>query len=175
MDPYSFGYNHQTGTDQYTSATQLVQELVSTIAKGGNFLLNIGPEASGRIPKIMKDTLLTMGRWIDRVEESIFDAVPYWVTSYDFYEPNQPLYFTQSKDGQSFYIFCLNKPLGRRLVVRTKVPIHSNSKITLLQSEPKREEHLQWRMATNDRLIVTVPDHVVDQEDILWVFKIDSP
>lgn len=134
--------------------------------------MNIGPESSGRIPDVMKQTLLQIGRWIDRVEESLFETVPYWVTSYDFHEPNQPLYFAQSVDGQKFYIFSVNKPVGGKLVVKTKVPVHPQSRLSLLVD---KIEYLKWRVASNDRLIVEVPDHVVDQEDILWVFKVEAP
>lgn len=170
----NISFNHQTKTDQYTPTVSLLQELVSVIAKGGNFLLNIGPEASGHIPHVMRKTLYEMGQWIDRVDESIFDSVPYWVTSSDMHEPGQPLYFTQSKNGKSFYIFSLEAPLNRCIVVKTKVPLHPEGTISLLSSSYKNE-HLKWRMTSNDRLIINVPDHIVDQEHLLWVFKIEAP
>ncbi|KAL9548859.1 hypothetical protein PS6_006384 [Mucor atramentarius] len=167
-------YNHQTKPDQYASTESLLQELVSVIAKGGNFLLNIGPEASGHVPHVMRKTLYEIGQWIDHVDESIFDSEPYWVTSHDMHEPGQPLYFTQSKNGKSFYIFSFKAPLSRCIVVKTKVPLHPQSTISLLSSAYK-EEGLKWRMARNDRLIINVPDHIIDQEHLLWVFKIDAP
>lgn len=143
------------------------------MSKGGNFLLNIGPEASGHIPSIMSHTLRTMGVWIDKVEESIFDAIPYWVTSNDFFELGQPLYFMQSKDGQTFYIFSFERPLGERLVIKTTIPLHSQSRISLMTL--RKPEYLDWRIFSNGRLIVTVPNHVLDQEELLWVFKVEAP
>jgi alpha-L-fucosidase len=150
-----------------------LQELVSVVSKGGNFLLNIGPEASGHIPHVMSRTLRAMGSWIDKVEESIFDAVPYWVTSHDFFEPGQPLYFMQSKNGQTFYVFSFEKPLGGRLVVKTTLPLHAQSRISLMTFETT--EYLDWRIFSNGRLMVTVPDHILDQERLLWVFKVEAP
>ncbi|KAI9470089.1 MAG: alpha-L-fucosidase-domain-containing protein [Benjaminiella poitrasii] len=167
IDPHSFGFNHQTKTNQYASTLSLIQELVSVVSRGGNFLLNIGPDGSGYIPDVMQVKLLEIGAWIDRVKESIFDTVPYWVTPSDFSIPGQPLYFTQSRLG-CFYIFSLNRPTGRRLVVRTKVPLHPQSKISLL---PTRE-YLNWEYSRGKILIIHVPEHVVDQETLLWVFKI---
>lgn len=144
------------------------------MSKGGNFLLNIGPEASGHIPHVMSRTLRTMGAWIDMVEESIFDTVPYWVASHDLFEPGQPLYFMQSKNGQTFYIFSFKRPLGGRLVIKTTLPLHDQSRISLmtLQQQP---EYLDWRVFSNGRLMVTVPDHVLNQEKLLWVFKLEVP
>lgn len=170
----SCSFNHQTRPDQYATTVSLLQELVSVVAKGGNFLLNIGPEASGHVPHVMRRTLYEMGQWIDRVDESIFDSVPYWVTSQDLHEPGQPLYFTQSKNGRSFYIFSFQPPLSHCIVVKTKVPLHSQSTISLLSSAYK-EESLKWRMTSNNRLIINVPDHIVDQEHLLWVFRIEAP
>ncbi|CEP15883.1 hypothetical protein [Parasitella parasitica] len=167
-------FNHQTRDDQYASTTSLLQELVSVVSRGGNFLLNIGPEASGHIPHVMQKTLYEMGQWLDRVDESIFDSVPYWVASSDLHEPGQPLYFTQARDGRAFYVFSFNPPLDRRVVVKTKVPLHPNATISLLSSSDKKE-HLKWRMTNSDKLIINVPDHVMDREHLLWVFKIEAP
>ncbi|KAI8641770.1 putative alpha-L-fucosidase [Parasitella parasitica] len=173
IDPHSFGFNHQTRPDQYASTESLLQELVSVVAKGGNFLLNIGPEASGHIPHIMRKTLDEIGQWLDRVDESIFDSVPYWVASSDLHEPGQPLYFTQAKNGKSFYVFSFQPPLARCVIVKTKVPLHPDGTISLLSSS--KQERLKWRMTSNDRLIIHVPDHVMDQEHLLWVFKMEAP
>ena len=136
-------------------------------------MLNIGPEASGLVPSIMTNTLLDMGKWINRVNEAIFDSVPYWVTHQDEYTPNQPLYFMQSVNGKSFYIFSFLKPQLQRLVVKTKIPLHPYSNITLLsQSNP---EKLQWNINQNDALIVNVPESISSTEDKIWVFKVEAP
>ncbi len=137
-------------------------------------MLNIGPEASGLVPNVMVNTLIEMGRWIDKVEESIFDSVPYWVTSIDFNEPGQPLYFMQSKNGKSFYIFSFEKPLGERLVVKSKLPLHQESKISLF-TKKKNTEYLNWKIYNNGRLIVDVPNRILNTEKSLWVFKIEAP
>ncbi|KAI8984393.1 glycoside hydrolase superfamily [Mycotypha africana] len=175
IDPHSFGFNHETRPDQYATVEVLLQELVSTISKGGNFLLNIGPEMSGRISPVVRARLLEMGQWIDRVGESLFTTVPYWVTSADFCEPSQSLYFTQAKDGSAFYIFKFEAPLSKRVVIQTKVPLHENSLITLLSSKRFSKEILQWRIVSTDRLIIYIPEHMLDRNELLWVFKIEAP
>ncbi|MBK8558107.1 MAG: alpha-L-fucosidase [Lewinellaceae bacterium] len=37
--------------------------LVDKVSRGGNFLLDIGPDAHGKTPPIMQDRLLDIGRW----------------------------------------------------------------------------------------------------------------
>ncbi|KAG2198821.1 hypothetical protein INT47_000737 [Mucor saturninus] len=175
VDPHSFGFNRETKPHQYTTTVSLLQELVSTISKGGNFLLNIGPEASGLIPPTMVNTLLEMGRWIDKTSDAIFNSVPYWVTPTDFNEPGQPLYFMHSKDHKTFYVFSFNRPSAQRLVIKSSLPLHEDAKISLITKERYGEQLLNWKVFSNGRLIVDVPDNVLDLEKLMWVFKIVSP
>jgi alpha-L-fucosidase len=170
-----FSFNHQTKPYQYASTASLLRELIVTISKGGNFLLNVGPDASGLLHNVMVNTLLDMGRWIDKVHEAIFDSVPYWVAVSDFNEAGQPLYFMQSKDGKSIYVFSFERPQARGLVIRANLPLHSESKISLLTKKKTIEEYLDWDVYSNGRLIVDVPDRVLDMEKMIWVFKIEAP
>ena len=39
--------------------------LCDIVSRGGNFLLDIGPTADGRIPVIMEDRLIKIGEWLD--------------------------------------------------------------------------------------------------------------
>ena len=60
----SFGYNRFETDADYLSAEQCVELLVSTVSRGGNLLLNVGPDSRGRIPPPMRDRLLAIGRWL---------------------------------------------------------------------------------------------------------------
>ena len=50
--------------DKYKSAHTLVHLLVDIVAKGGNFLLNIGPDADGQFPPLTLDRLRKLGAWM---------------------------------------------------------------------------------------------------------------
>jgi len=50
--------------DNYKSPRQLIQLLVDIVAKGGNFLLNIGPDADGQFAPAAVERLDEIGRWM---------------------------------------------------------------------------------------------------------------
>lgn len=56
----------------YTSATDLICQLVETAAKGGNFLLNFGIDPAGQIDPAVTERLNDIGRWLRRNGESIY-------------------------------------------------------------------------------------------------------
>ena len=68
----SFGYNRFETAEQYMSREKCVETLVQIVSGGGNLLLNVGPTADGRIPAIMQDRLLAIGRWLKVNGEAIY-------------------------------------------------------------------------------------------------------
>jgi len=50
----------------------IIRRLVEIVSKGGNYLLNIGPDGLGRIPGPSREILLETGRWIGLYGESIY-------------------------------------------------------------------------------------------------------
>ena len=62
---HSFAFNRAENYDIYSSRTECIQKLIDLVSKGGNLLLDIGPDDDGTIPLIMVDRLLAMGRWLD--------------------------------------------------------------------------------------------------------------
>ena len=66
----AWGYHAQ---DKYFKpAPMLVRKLVECVSKGGNLLLNVGPDARGRIPDASLNILQEIGRWMKRNSESIY-------------------------------------------------------------------------------------------------------
>ena len=69
-------WGFKTHDHNWKSTTQLIQNLVDIVSKGGNYLLNIGPDAEGAIPEPSVDRLEAMGAWLDVNGESIYGTQP---------------------------------------------------------------------------------------------------
>lgn len=81
----------------------LICKLSDIVSKGGNYLLNIGPTAEGKIPKESQEILRTIGEWLDVNGEAIYETSPS-----PFYFPDITWRCTQ-KPGKLF-IHILNWP-----------------------------------------------------------------
>ncbi len=58
----SWGYS---AIDQdFCSASEIIWDLVSVTARGGTYMVNVGPDRSGSIPEALRHSLLKCGAWL---------------------------------------------------------------------------------------------------------------
>ena len=94
--------------DNYKSTTQLIHLLAEVVSKGGNLLLNVGPDADGNIPPEAVARMKEIGAWLRVNGEAIFDTKP--LPPYG----GGRVCYTQSKDGKHKYaIVLLSRPAGQ--------------------------------------------------------------
>jgi len=72
---FSYGYNRNEDVWDYNTPQSLVLQLVDKVSRGGNFLLDIGPDEHGKIPPIMQERLQQIGEWMKLNGESIYNTV----------------------------------------------------------------------------------------------------
>jgi alpha-L-fucosidase len=68
----SWGFNLKD--QNYKSSKQLIQTMVKAAGYDANFLLNTGPMPNGKIQPENIDTLMVMGKWLDKYGETIYDT-----------------------------------------------------------------------------------------------------
>ncbi len=88
----------------FKPAALLVRKLVECVSKGGNFLLNVGPDAHGRIPAESLAILRDIGAWMHRNGESIYGCGSAGLP--------RPEYGRLTKRGNRLYYHFLEAPLG---------------------------------------------------------------
>jgi len=86
--------------ENYKSGTALIEMLIETRAKGGNLLLNVGPEPDGTIPFEQERIIRELGLWLFINQEAIYQVRPWHVTRED------NLWFVRSAtDPKTVYVF----------------------------------------------------------------------
>ncbi len=134
----SFGYSRHEDASDYKPASELVHLLVSCVARGGNLLLDIGPTADGRIPVIMQERLLQIGRWLAVNGEAIYGSRPWRVI-----EEGKHIRYT-AKDN-AVYAIALGWP-GRELILGSPKPSAGATVTMLGTKEPLKWQHAEGKL-----------------------------
>jgi alpha-L-fucosidase len=106
----SFGYNRNENLEQYETSESLVHILIDKVARGGNFLLNIGPTADGRIPVIMQQRLKDIGDWLAINGESIY-ATTTWVKAPPVTKTSKIYYTAKGNDLYAIVTAWQDQPI----------------------------------------------------------------
>ena len=181
---HSYGYNRAEDAWDYNSTQSLVLHLVDKVSRGGNFLLDIGPDAHGNIPPIMQDRLLEMGKWLKINGEAIYNTRRWrapsqwsegrrdwkpeltegWKTDGDALlkmtvdpEPGfavKELFFTWNPKAKAVYAIFPRWPTDRKLTIKDLQLPLTGAEVTFLATKQK----LKAENIGGD-LVVTLPEY----------------
>ncbi|WGQ10913.1 alpha-L-fucosidase [Pedobacter gandavensis] len=144
----------------WKSAEILINNLIDVAAKGGNYLLNVGPNAAGEIPAPSVERLGEMGVWLKQNKEAIYST-----NSLENYKEGDHIRFTQSKDGKTTYAI-FNKQENNEISIAAIQP-KKGSKIYLLGLN----QPLNWT-SSNGKVLVKLPAELPGK--YAWVLKIQD-
>jgi len=60
--------------NNFKSPKEILNRLISTVARGGTYLFNVGPDAKGVVPEIGAQFLKETGQWIAKYPQVVYDA-----------------------------------------------------------------------------------------------------
>ena len=69
-------WGYKSGDTDFKPTQLLLDNLIDIASTGGNYLLNVGPDATGVIPKPEADRLRAIGHWLDVNGEAIYGTSP---------------------------------------------------------------------------------------------------
>lgn len=154
-------WGFKTNDHNWKSSETLIHNLVDVAAKGGNYLLNIGPKSDGTIPDESVTRLADMGKWLKVNGEAI-----YATNARTDYKEGENIRFTVSKDGKTTYAIITKLPADRKVVIST-APVTANSKINLLGY------YGPWNVDRKDgKLVIEMPERLPC--DYAWTVRIQN-
>lgn len=139
-----------TPNDSYKSPVKVVKTLIEIVAKGGNFLLGIGPKPDGTLPKKVETILEEIGEWTSQNGVAIYQTK---ITSN--YRDDRNTWFTESKDGETIYAFyCTpeDEKMPKEVSFTANIP-PQGSKIKLVSTG----ESLEWTVDKSGLVTVKLP------------------
>ncbi len=138
--------------DTYKSAHQLIHLLVDIVGKGGNLLLNVGPQPNGQLPELAQHRLKEIGAWMKINGDAIYGTRP--IAPYK----KGRVVFTQK--GTMTYAIYLTDKEGEGLPARitfSGLRPKPDSKIRLLGFRSP----LKWETLKDGTTVIQVPDKAV--------------
>lgn len=159
-------WGYKSYDHNWKSAETLIHNLADIAAKGGNYLLNVGPTAEGLIPEPSVERLKEMGTWLRVNGEAIIAT-----ERLNQYQEGSSVLFTKSKDEKYIYAILLEWP-GEVLNLKQVVP-KSGTTIALLGSNIQ----VPWKTENDQTIIQFSPS--LQQPDqrpcaYAWVLKIEG-
>src|SRR5674476_1708141 len=95
-------WNYKPTNDHYKTGTELIDILIETRAKGGAYLLNIGPDQWGNINEGQMGLLMEIGAW-NFVNHEAIQNVRSWIITNE-----GDLWLSKSKNENTVYVYITN-------------------------------------------------------------------
>lgn len=145
--PLGGSFSYDVDSDNYKGAKWIIDNLTDVVAKGGCFMVGIGPDENGRFHPEAVLQLEEVGRWLAVNGEGIYN---YNTRSRNVWKENK-IKFTQSKNTDRVYAF-INDLSNEKIVVNSIKPRDSSEIILLGYDRP-----LHWELI-DSQLQIYVPE-----------------
>jgi alpha-L-fucosidase len=161
--PLGRSFSYEPLAEKHKGTKWIIHNLVDVCAKGGNFMVGIGPNGNGTYhPEAIKQCE-DAGKWLQVNGEGI-----YGTRMWKYWKEGDIVRYTATKDKKYVYLFCLQWP-GSTLSSRLVKP-KDGSKIFMLGIQ----QSLNWKLNQNE-MVVEIPNEIEQNKpcDYAWGFKIE--
>lgn len=104
LDSSTWGYSRKTPLHGYLTSGDVIKEIISTVAYGGNILLNVGPTHDGLILPIFEERLNQIGDYLEVNGEAIYSTTPHATVQNATVAGGSLAYMTSGKAGSDYYL-----------------------------------------------------------------------
>ena len=134
-------YSYDPDPSKYKGSAWILENLIESVAKGGNFMVGIGPDGNGRFMPEALDQIREVGNWLKVNGEAIYSTR---ARHGELWKEGEKIRFTRSKDNRIVYAFCREWP-GEKLVLKS-VTASDRSGLYLLGAgkTAEMEKHISW-------------------------------
>lgn len=167
--PLANTFSYDPDGERYKGSEWVIENLIDAVAKGGNFMVGIGPDGNGRWHPKAVEQLLDTGKWLAVNGEAIYATRPRPGT---LYKEGDEIYYTCSKDGTFVYAISMKWP-GRSLYLTTVQP-KAGTTIRMLGVD----EDLKWQSLPDGKLVIDIPEKMQNEQNrpckMAYAFKIEA-
>jgi alpha-L-fucosidase len=121
--PLGSSFSYERVAENHKGAAWVVRNLVDSVAKGGSFMVGIGPDGEGRFHPTAVSQLKEVGEWLKMNGAGIYATR---ARDGELWSEGADIRFTRTKDKRTIYAFVLKWP-GEKLLLRSVRPAEGSA------------------------------------------------
>ena len=168
LETLTWGYAQNAPITQYLSVDDVIYQVVSTIAYGGNCLINVGPtsegislstlplcltiKSQGIIPPIFQERLFQLGAFLQINGNAIFSSIP-WSIAQAQNDVFGGVYYTSSSDSNPVIYAIVLKPSpfnGKDNTITLYAPVTTRDTMVTWLSDPSAQ--IGWKALVKENV-----------------------
>ena len=170
----------------YKTPALVIRNMIDVWSKKGVVLLNVSPRANGTIPETQQGVLKTIGKWINKHEEAVYETRTHSIFGYGKTEfkaghfggqsatmeyTKDDIRFAKSKDGNVLFVYFLGMPdANAELEINHVFDTNIGQQIEK-EKLVGSKTNLKWKVA-GDKLFITTPS-ASKMDETATVFKVE--